>query len=205
MEAAAVARLALDPDAPAHQFDQLRGDGQAEPRAAVAARRRRVGLHEGAEDLPLLVGRHADAGVRHGELRDRAVSRQHGPTRDVDDDLALLGELDGVADQVDDDLAQSARIADERVGHVRARCGTTSSRPFSCARGASSLTRVLDRVAEAERRADRASARRASIFEKSRMSLMMVSSESADSFTVRRYSRCCGRELACAAPARSCR
>ena len=38
--------------------------------------------------------------------------------RDSDDDLALLGELDGVADQVDQDLAQPAGVADQRVGDI---------------------------------------------------------------------------------------
>ena len=53
------------------------------------------------------------------------------PTLDRDDHLALLGELDGVADQVDDDLAQPARIADQRIGHVAAECGRPAPAP-SC-------------------------------------------------------------------------
>ena len=38
---------------------------------------------------------------------------------DPDDDLALLGELDGVADEVEQDLPQPAGVADQGVGHVR--------------------------------------------------------------------------------------
>ena len=36
----------------------------------------------------------------------------------VDEDLAALGELDGVADEVDQDLAEAAGVADQGVGHV---------------------------------------------------------------------------------------
>jgi hypothetical protein len=35
---------------------------------------------------------------------------------DFDDDLAFGGELDGVADEVDEDLAEAGDIADERGG-----------------------------------------------------------------------------------------
>ncbi len=38
--------------------------------------------------------------------------------RNGDDDFAPLGELDRVADQVDQDLAQPAGVADQGVGHV---------------------------------------------------------------------------------------
>ena len=91
-----------------------------------------------------------------------------------------LGELDGVADQIDQHLPQPARIADQRVGHV-GRIWHASSSPFSSARGAS--RRRHPRPCRAARTAPRrARACRASIFEKSRMSLSMASSASADSF-----------------------
>ncbi len=37
----------------------------------------------------------------------------------ADDDVAALGELDGVADQVDEDLAQPLGVAEDGGGHVR--------------------------------------------------------------------------------------
>ena len=63
MEAAAPADLALHPDPPAHQADQPRGDGQAQPRSAVPAGRRAVGLLEHLEDRRLFLRRDADARV----------------------------------------------------------------------------------------------------------------------------------------------
>ena len=51
--------------------------------------------------------------------------------------LAALGELDGVADQVDDDLPQPARVADQGVGHVRRRRGRPAPAPSCAARRAS--------------------------------------------------------------------
>ena len=44
------------------------------PGAAVPPRRRAVGLRERLEDLPLLVGGDADAGVAHGEVQRRAIA-----------------------------------------------------------------------------------------------------------------------------------
>ena len=38
---------------------------------------------------------------------------------DVNDDFPAAGELDGVADEVDNDLPQPTGVADEFVGHIR--------------------------------------------------------------------------------------
>jgi len=69
VESAAPAGLTLHPDAPAQQLDQLGGDGQAQPGAAVLARRRAVGLLERPEDLAQLVRRDADAGVADRKMQ----------------------------------------------------------------------------------------------------------------------------------------
>ena len=50
VKGAAFAGLALDPDAPAHQMHQVRGNRQAQAGAAKAPRRRSIGLAEGFED-----------------------------------------------------------------------------------------------------------------------------------------------------------
>ena len=80
-----VAELALHPDPPAVQLDELARDRQAEPRAVVRARRRRVHLRELAEDQLVMLGRDADAGVAHfdDEHSDAVVGRRRarGPTR----------------------------------------------------------------------------------------------------------------------------
>ena len=66
-ERRALALSAADLDTPTHQLDQLLADGQAEPGAAVAARHRLVGLHEGGKQARQLVRSDADAGVAHLE------------------------------------------------------------------------------------------------------------------------------------------
>ena len=107
--------------APAHQGHQPGGDGQAQAGAAVLPRGRGVLLLEGPEDPLLLLGRDADARVRDREAQARrspSVARLAGGFH-ADDHLARLGELDGVADQVEQHLAQPAGVADQGVGHVR--------------------------------------------------------------------------------------
>ena len=75
VERAALADLALHPDAPAHQLDQLGRDRQAQPGAAVLPGGRGVGLGERLEERLLLLGRDADAGVADGEVQARLLLR----------------------------------------------------------------------------------------------------------------------------------
>ena len=99
---------ALDADPPAHQLHQLAADGQAEPGAAVAAGGRAVGLREGLEER-------LGALVRRCRCRCRAISKRSASPRVVADrastDLALVRELDRVADQVHQHLAQPPVVA----------------------------------------------------------------------------------------------
>ena len=53
----------------AHRAGELAGDGEAQSGSAEALRRRGVGLGEFLEQLRLLLGCHADAGVGDGTVR----------------------------------------------------------------------------------------------------------------------------------------
>ena len=70
----------------------------------------------------LLVGRDADAGVAHREaeadLRRPVAGRRRRPSTRTTTS-PVVGELDGVADQVEQHLPQPAGVADQGVGHVR--------------------------------------------------------------------------------------
>ncbi len=118
MEGAPLPLLALDPDAAAHHLDDARADGEAEAGASEFTGRRSVGLAEGLEDQALLRLGDADAGVAHREVEHGAVGLELVGA-DADDDLARAGELHRVADEVDHDLAEPHRVADQRLGHAR--------------------------------------------------------------------------------------
>ena len=121
-----------------------------EPGAAVLPRGRRIRLDERAEDFPLLVFRDADAGVSDRKTEPHVILAAF-IDGDVDADLALIGELDCVGDQVEDDLPQASRIADERVGHVgRDAAGELQSLLIGARR--EQFDAVFDRVAEVKRR-----------------------------------------------------
>src|SRR5262249_21301484 len=77
-----------------HHARELAGDGKAESRAPETLCSRGIGLAELPEQLGLLLRRHADAGIGHGQL-DPVASVCH-PAR-PQRDLALLGELEGIA------------------------------------------------------------------------------------------------------------
>ena len=69
-----------------------------------------VSLTEKRSDL-----RRTGSGLRRVGLR-RHVRRAG---LDADDDLTLLGELDRVADEIEQDLPEPSGVADQGVGHVR--------------------------------------------------------------------------------------
>ncbi len=59
----------------------------------------------------LTVERDADAGVGHRHVQQDDIVRNRLFSRDAKNDFAVLGELDRVPDQVDDDLAQASGVA----------------------------------------------------------------------------------------------
>src|SRR6266536_5477351 len=93
IERRSLACLGFDPNAPAVHLDDALGDRQAEASAALLARDRAVGLLELLEDLDLIGRGYTGSSVAHRD-RERPVRR-----RCSDRDLALVGELDRVADQ----------------------------------------------------------------------------------------------------------
>ncbi len=115
-----MARPALDPDGAAHQPGQVPGDGEAEPRPAVAPRRRGVDLRELFEQLRLALERDADPRVDHLEppRRDRGVAGLRRLAAGADRDAPLARELERVAGEVEHDLPHPGRVADDRAGGV---------------------------------------------------------------------------------------
>ena len=143
--------LARDADPPAHQLGQPLADRQTQTGAAVAARGRGVDLAERLEQAVEPVRRDADAGVadREGQLvkgsRVLDTVRAHR-----EHDLAPLGELHRVREQVQEDLAQARHVADdgggsavaEQIGQVEALLGGP---------GRHEVERPLDALAQIER------------------------------------------------------
>ena len=118
VEAAAAALRAVQPQPAAHQAHQALADRQAQPGAAEAARGRGLGLREAAEDALLILGRDADARIAHRHLqRHRFGATLHHLHRDHH--LALRGELDRVAAQIDQHLLQAQRVADQHRRQLR--------------------------------------------------------------------------------------
>ena len=118
LEPAPLPDLALDPDPALHQLDELGRDRQPEPGALVPSRDVLVAAIERREDPALLVGRNPGAGVRDGEPQQRAPLRARLAVH-AHRDLAPLGELERVADEVDHHLPEPVRVADEAVGDLR--------------------------------------------------------------------------------------
>ena len=164
---------APDRDRAAHQLDDLPRDGEPQPGAAGAARQRAVGLDELLEDaVPVAPAVDADAGVLDLDPERAAVGRVPAGAQA---DLAAVGELGGVADQVGQHLAQPHRVGQHPLRHRRIDLGDVSASPFwAVARRPSAPARR----APASRTATLSALsriRRASSFEKSRMSFRISS------------------------------
>lgn len=97
---------------PARHADQLLHDGESKSGAAVFSRRRSVRLREGVEDLLLGVQRNADARIGHFNADSALISfvRTYG-----DRHIPRLGEFEGIADQVGQNLTEPVRIAVDRA------------------------------------------------------------------------------------------
>ena len=108
-ERAAATGLAVHPDAPSHHLHQLPADGQAQARAPEAPGGGVIGLREGLEQPGHLLGRHADTGVAHRKAQGHIFAlqaHQFGGHHDV----ALLGELAGVAREIGQHLRQAQGV-----------------------------------------------------------------------------------------------
>ncbi len=117
-ETAALPRCAFQCGRTFHGFGQLLHYGQAQPRTPVAARGGRIGLAEGLEQTLLGAGCYAYAGVAHLEQQlEQLVAPQQLAGAHLHPPLG--GELDGVAHQVGQNLADAARIAQQHAGERR--------------------------------------------------------------------------------------
>ena len=112
-EARAGPRRALDPDPAAHPVDQLFADRQPQPGAAGVAPGAIIYLGKALKDQLRLVERDADSGVADHELQlaDAAPAGRRGHFARLDADMAAVGELDRVAHQVHQHLAQPVGVA----------------------------------------------------------------------------------------------
>ena len=145
--------LALDPDPAAHQLDQLRA------RSPAPGRCRRTCASSSCR--PARTPRRSacclSGGMPMPVSRDREVQatlvRRLAPRRSTrDDHLALLGELDGVADQVDERPAAAGPGRRPGASGTSGATWQASSSPFSWARRASVFSVSPRRVAQVERR-----------------------------------------------------
>ena len=115
----------------AHAFHQFLGDGQPQARAAEAAGGVARPLVEALEEFRGPGRVQADAGVGHGhgqpDPAGRGLIGRHG--FHGDGNRPGGGEFDGVAQEIEQDLSQPARIAAQGGRHVRGD-GGAQGQPF---------------------------------------------------------------------------
>ena len=99
-------RRAHQADLATQQFRQFARYGQAQPGAAIFPADRSIGLPEGFKDGLLLLDRNADARVMDGKGNGVVPSLLHRQR-----DFALVGEFDGVRQEILEDLLHPMRVA----------------------------------------------------------------------------------------------
>ena len=177
MEHAALAEAAAHQQVTFHGADQALGNGQAKPRSAIFARRRAVGLGKLGEQAPELFRRHADAGIFDvaATVTSRIVILN---SNDAQTHMAVLGEFDGIAQQVDQDLAEAQLIADQ-IAQRRHRPIVEQQLQAPVFRLSWTMNRAFWMTPSRSKRTASRTTLPASIFEKSRMSFRMPSRERA--------------------------
>jgi len=161
------------PGFPSHELDQAAHDGESKTRSAVFARVGGIDLREGLEQGADAIRGNSYAGVAHLTANEGTLLIRFEQL-ELDGYFALARELDRVAAQIEQDLANAPRIALDQHGQrgidldgelepFRMRCTASNRATFS------SVSRRSTSISSR-------SSLPASIFEKSRMSLMIVSS-----------------------------
>ena len=118
-EAAALAGRAVQAHFAAVQARKPRNEGQTQAGALILAGQAAVDLDEGLKEPGLILQRDADAGVADGEAQPLCA----GIGVDREADASACGsEFDGVAEQVDQDLLETARVGvDDGRRHAQVR------------------------------------------------------------------------------------
>ncbi|KAF5031945.1 hypothetical protein DSECCO2_622480 [anaerobic digester metagenome] len=93
------------------------GYGEPKPAAPVTPAGRSVGLGEGGEEGLDLFRLHPDARIHDLEPQPRPETFIAVLGENADADLTFVGELGGIARQVDEYLAQPQRVAQQEPGH----------------------------------------------------------------------------------------
>jgi hypothetical protein len=119
-EDAANARFAAQADLAVHQVRQPTADRQAQPAAAVLSGRQAVGLLEGFEQACLVGRRNADAGILDFTAQAQCVAGLFAE-RDAHRHRPGGRELDGVAGEIEQNLAEPQIVAENRVLGQRGR------------------------------------------------------------------------------------
>ena len=104
-DARALAEAAADVDLAAVQADEALDDRQAETRPVLAAVIRCIGLEEGLAQARQVGLADADAVILDGDREIRPIAQ-----RADGNGAATLGELDGVGNEVDQDLVEGAAV-----------------------------------------------------------------------------------------------
>src|SRR5262249_48674205 len=100
-----VANFRFDPNPPAMQLNDTLGDGKPQSGAALLFCIRAIDLMKFLEDSPALGFRDAWAGVGDHDRENAVV----GTGRYAN--CTVIRELDGIADQIEQDLRQAAFVA----------------------------------------------------------------------------------------------
>ena len=151
-EGGAAAHRALHTDGAAHFLDQLFADRQAQPGAAVLARRLARRLGKRVENALALIGSEADPGVadlkpqQHRAACPIGVGQRRHPHQHI----ATRAELDRIAGQIEQNLAQPAAVAHQQQRQLhRQRTRKVEAFPVRAVR--QGIDHVFHQIAQMER------------------------------------------------------
>ena len=103
---------------PVHQADQTLADHQTKTRTTETASGGGLGLGKALKDALQLLGTDTNAGVADLDAQLHGIAHALHLLK-LDQHLALLGELEGIASQIDQYLLQSQAVAKQSTWQLR--------------------------------------------------------------------------------------
>lgn len=117
VELSAMTGFAVNLNALAHQGDESRGTSEAEPGATIFATGRGVALRERIKDGVLLFEGDTDSGIGNDEMDGIRIGVA-GFGLHLQGDFAFVRELNGIANEIKDDLTEARGISASDFGNL---------------------------------------------------------------------------------------
>ena len=117
VECAPLAHLAAHANGATHAIDQFATDRKTKARATKSTRNRRIDLRKVTEKITLILIGNTDAGIFDAD--EQPITHPVTQARDIQENMTAGRKFNRIADQIEQNLSQAARITRDLTRHIR--------------------------------------------------------------------------------------